>query len=439
MFTSTLVVFFPSVQNIALGKGRMACYMKENARSRDERIKRWGPRKISYQTGSFAIRLLLLKIWCHCAMKMQCPFVTDTLSSAVPRLVSLVPEGQLNEHMNTTIQSDSASFTMSMVHVTYKVPLVARLTHTAHVVAQFFGMMAQFHRNPANDAEFLILKNRQCDLEGYRDALRVLYTDPDTKGLGFGRWKASEIRTYKDDRTKYLHEYLVATLHDENNDKMLLRIERRCYKCPTSKGSTKVPRRHKNILSTPDAIDQNDLHSIPPSKTDKFSKTACDGVTVITPDEFVDQKQLSVDRFTFSEDGHVPLAQLVLLACAIKEHSSTYDPVKYNCYWFCNVASAALRKRFSVQDTNPAPAKRKQGQFYGIPLGQTGPDDTDAVLNRYDEIWEKFEKKIRETNGKEEELQRETNRANKSEELVRKLQQELAAFAECPSRNQLIP
>lgn len=268
------------------------------------------------------------------------------------------------------MQTNSMTYNMPVLYVSYKVSFYTHLLCTLNAMTSgLLGISRSRSTNPQEAPEIRPINHGHRYLESYRDRLCSLYTEPACAHLSFDRWKVSEIRTYKDKGSQVKHEYLVATVHDENNMEILLRIERR--------------------IQDPDTIEPNGQSSLP--STDKFKKVACDQITLLPPSTIKDD-QLPVGHFRFHDGHHVPLPKLVVLACTVNEHCRIYNALLRNCYWFCHVTSEALKKMFNVTVV-PVEGSSQQGSLYGVSL--RGNVDIGDVVKKYYKAWDEFVEKVR--------------------------------------------
>ena len=124
-------------------------------------------------------------------------------------------------------QAASTGYGKPPLRVSYKVPFSLHLGHAITSIAHFFRIMQQPSPNHTALLEFMTIKNGNC-VDSYSESLRLMYTDPATVHLAHNHWKVAEIKTYKDKDTKVKHEYLIAVLKldDEEKGEVLLRIER---------------------------------------------------------------------------------------------------------------------------------------------------------------------------------------------------------------------
>ena len=244
--------------------------------------------------------------------------------------------------------------------------------------------------NPSDAEEFAeLLKNRYSGVHHYRDALCILYAKAENYQLSLDRWKVSKIRTFKDKDSLVKHEYLVATLFDADGRELDLRMERRVKESSAMNfitGGLGVVGSASTRAVSADVGTQE--------KDDKFRKWAADEISICSSDTF-DDTQLQVDHFRFQGGHPVSLPQLVVLACAISEYSATYHIALSNCYWFCYVASKALKKRFN-HTLEPVGDSGQLGCCYGIPLYLRSniQEVVTKVLESYDETWKYFRDEV---------------------------------------------
>ncbi|KAF8351696.1 hypothetical protein F5887DRAFT_22 [Amanita rubescens] len=248
--------------------------------------------------------------------------------------------------------------------------------------------------NPGDEGEFEPFQDGQRSLNHYRDSLCILYTaEADSYELRFERWKVFKIRTYKDRGTLAKHEYLVATLCNGDGRELELRMERRVQE---SSAINLITKSLSVLGSTSPRAAAADVTTSTgtQAKDDKFRKWAADGISVCSSSTFGDN-QVQVDHFRLKHGHHVPLPRLVVLACAINEYCATYHITLSNCYWFCDVASRALKKRF---DHTPEPVddSGELGHWHGIPICPSNDIETvvTEVLENYDKSWDKFCSKV---------------------------------------------
>jgi len=265
------------------------------------------------------------------------------------------------------MQTNSTTYNMPVLYVSYKVSFYTRFLNTLNAMtASFLGISSKSRgTNPKEAPEIRPINHGHRYLESYRDRLCSLYTEPAYAHLRFERWQVSEIRTYKDKGCPVKHEYLVATVYDENNVEILLRIERR--------------------VQDADVNEPNGQSSLSSSK-----KVACDQITLLSPSAFKDD-QLPVSHLQFRDGHHVPLPKLVVLACTVNEHCRAYNALLSNCYWFCHVTSEALKKVFNFTVV-PVEGGSQQGWLYGLPL--CGNVDIGVVVKEYHKAWDEFVQKI---------------------------------------------
>jgi hypothetical protein len=226
------------------------------------------------------------------------------------------------------------------------------------MAAAHFSRIMQPAYQDAEDAEEIQPLKHGCRfVNSYRDRLTTLYSKPETQHLPRNRWMVSEIRTYKDRKTKVKHEYLVATLKDQLEHTILFRIERRV--------------RYKSLIS--------------------FKQRVTDEISIIKPSD-LNVKQL-VEDIIFDPNSRVPsLPELIILACTVSDYSREYGDLaqyNYNCYWFCYVMTEYLKGHCSY---NQPP---KQGAWLLLPaLGSYKIIDFDLLAEYYNKSWDGFKQDV---------------------------------------------
>ena len=244
--------------------------------------------------------------------------------------------------------------------------------------------------NPGDIEEFADLcKNQYRGVHHYRDTLSLLYAKAENYQLSLDRWKVSKIRTFKDKGSLVKHEYLVATLFDADGRELDLRMERRVKESSAMNVIT------ESLGVVGSASTRTVSANVGTQEKDgKFRKWAADEISICSSDTF-DDTQLQVDHFRFQGGHPVSLPQLVVLACAISEYSATYHIALSNCYWFCYVASKALKKRFN-HTLEPVGDSGQLGCCYGIPLYLRSniQEVVTKVLESYDETWKYFRDEV---------------------------------------------
>ena len=313
-------------------------------------------------------------------------FIVVLSCCILPPSVELVSEGQFHDRGSGDVAGPYHACLTRILPSTRLCSLCATDT-----VAQV--IMQESEGNPGDAEEFKLFKNGYRCLDHYRQFLCTLYTaEPDSYELSFKRWKVSKIRTYKDRGTLVKHEYLVATLCDADGHELELRMERRVQE------SSAIGLITKSLSAlgsaSPAAAADGTTPTSTQTKDDKFRKWAADEISVCSSSSF-DDDQVQVDHFRFQDGHHVPLPQLVVLACAINEYCATYHITLSNCYWFCDVASKALKRRF---DHMPEPVgdSGELGRWHGISICSSS--DIEAVvtevLENYEKSWYEFCSKV---------------------------------------------
>lgn len=290
--------------------------------------------------------------------------VMGVLSYALPSTVRLLS----HDHVHNT----------GALRISYEVPLHTRFFCATNSFARFIGITQKTYTNPEDAAEFVPIKNGYRYVDSYCDRLCFLYTEPDMHHLRFDRWQASEICTYKSRGTAIGHEYLIATLHDADNREIQLRLER-----GVQVSSTHVTHSGLTAASTL-SVDSTNRGGSP---ADGPGRSTINEASSFTSSAFSEDRQ-PADHFRFDDGYHVPLPQLVVLASTVDEHSKTHQSAHHNCYWFCHVVSAALKKRFN----HKLLSGDQQDRLHNILLYQNV--DIDEVLDTYDASWNVFIRKV---------------------------------------------
>ena len=290
----------------------------------------------------------------------------------------------------------------SALRVSYKVPLSVRLRYTLSSIARFLRMTKSIH---FQSKEFKPLNNAYR-VDSYRDYLCLLYATPKNSKLSRSHWKATEINTYKDHSTKVRHEYLIANLSDGNGGTVFLRIERRLQdssakafgKAIMGRGSGS---RSQTGPSPPRSGTDSDSQdgattTVNDGKAKKFKKNAVDEVTLYDPDLAKSKEEIKsqvlVERIVFDPEHQIPLPELVVLACAINDHSKEYHFFEKNCYWFCYCAVEALKKRHLGMQM---PVNGKPASWRGLPTGHLWDQvDFEELLNKFDLMWGAFGREV---------------------------------------------
>ena len=290
--------------------------------------------------------------------------VMGVLSYALPSTVRLLS----HDHVHNT----------GALRISYEVPLHTRFFCATNSFARFIGITQKTYTNPEDAAEFVPIKNGYRYVDSYCDRLCFLYTEPDMHHLRFDRWQASEICTYKSRGTAIGHEYLIATLHDADNREIQLRLER-----GVQLSSTHVTHSGLTAASTL-SVDSTNRGGSP---ADGPGRSTINEASSFTSSAFSEDRQ-PADHFRFDDGYHVPLPLLVVLASTVDEHSKTHQSAHHNCYWFCHVVSAALKKRFN----HKLLSGDQQDRLHNILLYQNV--DIDEVLDTYDASWNVFIRKV---------------------------------------------
>ena len=288
----------------------------------------------------------------------------------------------------------------SSLRVSYKVPFSVRFRYTLNSIAHFFRIMDQ--PRPIISIEFKPLNN-VYRVDSYRDYLCLLYAKPKHADLSREHWKVIEINTYKDGGTSVRHEYLIAKLEAEPQNFTYLRIERRLQDSSVKSFGKAIMGRGSDSRSRSQPVPQSNTDSdsskqegastsVNDGKAKKFKKNAVDEVTLYDPDckaSLAEQKkQKLVERLVFEGADRIPLAKLVVLACAINDHSREYHFFEKNCYWFCYCVVEALKQRHLGV---PQPVNGKQGSWRGLPTGLLWEEvDFEQLLKRFDVMWGAF-------------------------------------------------
>ncbi|KAF8333006.1 hypothetical protein F5887DRAFT_995156 [Amanita rubescens] len=295
----------------------------------------------------------------------------------------------------------------SALRVSYKVPLSVRLRYTLTSIARFLRMSSKSIH--FQSIEFKPLNN-VYRVDSYRDYLCLLYATPKNAGLSREHWKVTEINTYKDHSTKVRHEYLIANLSDGNGGTVFLRIERRLQDSSAKAfgkaiigGRGSGSRSQTGPTTSPpqsntdsDSQDGAATTTVNDGRAKKFKKNAVDEVTLFDPDlpkskEEI-KSQVLVERIVFAPENQIPLAKLVVLACAINDHSKEYHFFEKNCYWFCYCAVEALKQRHLGK---PMQVNGKQGSWRGLPTGHLWDEvDFEVLLGKFDTMWRSFDQRI---------------------------------------------
>ena len=249
---------------------------------------------------------------------MQSTDPTAALLPSVSRITpSIMAEQQSQAHSSNVLQEAPANDT---IRLSYEVPLPVRLRSTFNSVARFLGNMQQAYQDPADAEEFLPIKHGYRFVDSYRDRLILLYSRPETQHLSRERWKASEIRTYKDKKTRVTYEYLVATLNDQFGNIVLFRFERRVQDSVIKSLDKSLIPVGVSTTSPPAGSTSANLEEVQEKKSKKFMKRALQQISIIKPSNF-NVKQVPVEHIVFDPDVRVSLPELVILACTIRDYS----------------------------------------------------------------------------------------------------------------------
>ena len=305
-------------------------------------------------------------------------------------------EQQPPAHISDVPQEESANNGKVVLRLSYKVPFHVRLRSTINSVARFLRIMHRPYQNPEDADEFRPIKHGYRFVDSYRDRLTLLYSKPETLHLDRKRWMISEIRTYKDKKTRVLHEYLIATVYDHYGNTVLFRIERRVRDSVVkSIGKRLLPGSRKGSSSTspPVGTDLDHQEGVQVKKPSKFMKRALDQVSIIKPSD-LDVNQLPVEHIVFNSGHHVSLPELIILAYTISDFSREYHLTQSNCYWFCYIAIEYLKKHYPC--TQPELPGRKQQGTWSMLVGNLVYKDIDfEVLDKsYEKFWNDFEQEV---------------------------------------------
>lgn len=295
-------------------------------------------------------------------------------------------------------QEESANISKPILRISYKVPLSVRLRSILNTVSSFFRTMKVSYNTPENAEEFLPIKHGYRFVDSYLDRLRMLYAEPDTQHLSQSRWEVVAIRTYKDKKTKVRHEYLVATLSDDHQNTILLRIERRSWdsviKSIVVRGSL------KGVSPNTPPVDPTlaNEDSAKEKDQDKFQKRALDQISIIKPSKF-NVRQVPVEHIVFkTDDSHkLPtLVDLIVLAHTVSDYSRAYHLTETNCYWFCYITSEILKMNF-LCDRPDLPTRDLQGRWswLGIKGGKVYKEVEFSVVDKnYQRMRDNFQRRV---------------------------------------------
>ncbi|KAF8695507.1 hypothetical protein AX14_001777 [Amanita brunnescens Koide BX004] len=304
--------------------------------------------------------------------------------------------GQQPEAQSSNMaQAKPTSYGKPPLRVSYKAPFSLRLRYTITSIAHFFRIM-QPQQNYAESPEFLPIKNGQR-VVSYRDSLSLLYLDPKSVHLARDQWKVAEIKTYKDKGTKVKHEYLVATLRDDDKGEVLLRIERRIQDSSAKAFGKAILGRSRTEPTPPSDSDSSGQDAGQPtdSKAKPFKKNAVDEIALVTPNSPNIDKQQLVQHIVFEDDKkRISLPKLIVLACAVNNYSKEYHFFEQNCYWFCYIIAELLQK-LSTPSLPALATRGRQGTWLGLPAGTLWQEvDFELLQAKNDAMWNEFEDKI---------------------------------------------
>jgi hypothetical protein len=293
-------------------------------------------------------------------------------------------------HSSDDPQEESANNSKLILRLSYKVPFHIRLRSTVNSIARFLRIMQRPYENPEDADEFRPIKHGYRFVDSYRDRLTLLYSKPETQHLDRKRWMISEIRTYKDRKTRVKHEYLIATVYDQYGQTILFRIERRVRDSVIkSIGKRFLPGSHTSASSSfpPAGTDLANQEGVQVKKPSKFMKRALDQISIVKPSD-LDPKQLPVEHIVFNSGHHVSLPELIILAYTISDYSREYHLTQSNCYWFCYIAIEYLKKHYP--HTQPKLPGRKQQGTWSMLGGKRNLVYKDIAFEALDKGYEKF-------------------------------------------------
>ncbi|KAF8333001.1 hypothetical protein F5887DRAFT_922152 [Amanita rubescens] len=250
--------------------------------------------------------------------------------------------------------------------------------------------MSQKEPDYSQSKEFKPL-NDVFRVNSYRDYLCLLYAKPMNSNLSREHWNVTEISIYKDRRSRVQHEYLVAKLSDGARGEVYLRIERRIRDSLVKEAFEKhVLGRGSQQTDSSKPDGGQVITAERPQK--RIKKYAVDELSLFDP-KLLERGQHLVDRLVF-KNKRMSLPQLVILACAITDHSKDHYFFEKNCYWFCYCAGEALKQRFNCESV-PVPEKRRQGTWLILLANSLRKDvDFSVLLKKYDSTWSAFEQGI---------------------------------------------
>jgi len=298
-------------------------------------------------------------------------------------------------------QEESVNIRKPILRISYKVPLSVRLRSILNTVSSFFRTMKAPYNSPENAEELLPIRHGYRFVDSYPDRLRLLYAEPETQHISQSRWQVTAIRTYKDKKTKVRHEYLVATLFDDYQNTILLRIERRSWDSVIkSIGQNIVRGSLRGASPTIPPVDGTPANEDSAKEKDqeKFQKRALDQISILKPSKF-NVKQVPVEHIVFkSDDNHkLPtLVDLIILAHTVSDYSRVYHLTETNCYWFCYITSEILKINF-LYDRPDLPTRDLQGKWswLGIKGGKVYKEvKFPEVDKNYQNMRDKFKQRI---------------------------------------------
>ncbi|KAF8631089.1 hypothetical protein AX17_005166 [Amanita inopinata Kibby_2008] len=285
-----------------------------------------------------------------------------------------------------------------VLYVSYKLAFRSRLQVTLNSITHFLRTFTMSQQAPAFDAEFRVINSSFRDINSYCEALQLFYMKPASQGISHDRWKVTEIVTYKNQGDTAKHEYFVATVKDDHNHIVHLRIQRRIQKPKVSRflkwsrGSTNRATSASGSSSSEDSPNSagqaaNGVDRPPPQH---FKKKALDDIEVVNPFDISDPE---VDIIHFEED-QISLPRLAILARSMNNLSSQYHLLTQNCYWFAYTAAEAL-KHLHAHKTLPVTSKVKQGHWNSLPATIFFSNfNISQLLEEYNTKWEEFKAEI---------------------------------------------
>ncbi|SRR6266550_5956543 len=295
-------------------------------------------------------------------------------------------------------QEESANISKPILRISYKVPLSVRLRSILNTVSSFFRTMKAPYNTPENAEEFLPIRHGYRFVDSYVDRLRMLYAEPETQHLSQRRWQVAEIRTYKDKKNKVRHEYLVATLSDDYQNTILLRIERRSWDSVIKSIGQNIVRGSLRGNTPPVNATPANEDSAKEKDQEKFQKRALDQISFIKPSKF-NVKQVPVEHIVFkSDENHkLPtLVDLIVLAQTVSDYSRVYHLMETNCYWFCYITSEILKINF-LCDRPDLATRDLQGRWswLGIKGGKVYKEVEFPELDKnYQRMRDRFQQRV---------------------------------------------